>query len=78
MTRTQYIEAVLAEVERFPPERAALIVSLDRRMTPAVAAECVDAAVRLRAAGRRVVGVDLCGDPRVRRPSLLPGTHFYS
>ncbi|EMD41470.1 hypothetical protein CERSUDRAFT_146455 [Gelatoporia subvermispora B] len=71
MSRAAYIEAVLAEVERYPPERAALIVSLDRRMSPAVAEECVDAAIRLRRAGRRVVGVDLCGDPRAGDMALF-------
>ncbi|KAH9927428.1 Metallo-dependent hydrolase [Epithele typhae] len=62
-TRAAYLDAVLAEVERYPPERAALVVSLDRRMAPADAAECVALAVALRRAGRRVVGVDLCGTP---------------
>ncbi|OSD05756.1 Metallo-dependent hydrolase [Trametes coccinea BRFM310] len=64
MSRMQYIETVLDEVERYPPERAALIVSLDRRMDSRVAAECVECAVKLREAGRHVVGVDLCGDPK--------------
>ncbi|KAI0825269.1 Metallo-dependent hydrolase [Trametes gibbosa] len=64
MTRMRYVETVLDEVERFPPERAALIVSLDRRMDSRTAAECVECAVSLRSAGRRVVGVDLCGDPK--------------
>lgn len=64
MTRMHYLETVLAEVERFPPEQAALIVSLDRRMDAAVAAECVQCAITLKHAGRRVVGVDLCGDPK--------------
>lgn len=65
MSRMQYIEAVLDEVEKYPSERAALIVSLDRRMDKAVARECVECAVKLKKAGRRVVGVDLCGDPLV-------------
>ncbi|KAH9947357.1 Metallo-dependent hydrolase [Amylocystis lapponica] len=64
MTRAQYLETVLDEVERFPATQAALIVSLDRRMNAAVARECVDTAVALKHAGRRVVGVDLCGDPK--------------
>lgn len=62
MSRLQYLEAVLDEVEKFTVEKAALIVSLDRRMSSAIALECVDCAIRLRDAGRRVVGVDLCGD----------------
>ncbi|OCH94178.1 Metallo-dependent hydrolase [Obba rivulosa] len=71
MTRARYIETVLDEVERYPAERAALIVSLDRRMSPAVAQECVEAAIKLRKAGRRVVGVDLCGDPRAGNMALF-------
>ena len=71
MSRMQYIEAVLDEVEQYPPERATLIVSLDRRMDARVAAECVECAVSLRRSGRRVVGVDLCGDPTVSTPPFL-------
>ncbi|TRM58091.1 Metallo-dependent hydrolase [Schizophyllum amplum] len=63
MTRLAYVETVLDEVERYPPERAALIVSLDRRMSDADAEECVAVAKKLKAEGRRVVGVDLCGSP---------------
>ncbi|KZT68850.1 adenosine deaminase-like protein [Daedalea quercina L-15889] len=62
MSRLQYLEAVLDEVEKFPEDQAALIVSMDRRMNSDVAAECVECAIKLRDAGRRVVGVDLCGD----------------
>lgn len=65
MTRLKYIETVLEEVEKYPAERAALIVSVDRRMSEEVAKECIEHAVKLRRAGRRVVGVDLCGDPLV-------------
>lgn len=63
MTRGQYVETVLDEIERYPAARAALIVSLDRRMPADVAAEVVQCAVDARRRGRRVVGVDLCGDP---------------
>lgn len=65
MTRLQYIETVLDEVEKYPSEQAALIVSLDRRMLDEVARECIECAIRLKMAGRRVVGIDLCGDPQV-------------
>ena len=65
MTRTQYVQTVLDEVEKYSPDQAALIVSLDRKMDKETAADCVDIAVRMRDAGRRVVGVDLCGDPTV-------------
>ena len=65
MTRRRYLETVLDEVEKYPSERAALIVSLDRRMDARIAEEVVDLAIALRSEGRRVVGVDLCGDPLV-------------
>ena len=65
MTRREYLEAVLDEVETRAPDAAALIVSLDRRMERVVAQEVLELAVQLRREGRRVVGVDLCGDPRV-------------
>ena len=78
MTRREYVEAVLQEIERFNLDanvntgagavvKAALIVCLDRRMDAEVAKECVDIAVSMRQSGRGVVGVDLCGDPMVRR-----------
>ena len=69
MSRRAYVETVLAEVERYPSERAALIVSLDRKMDRAAAMECIEVAVSLRKEGRRVVGIDLCGDPTVSRSS---------
>ncbi|KAF8337697.1 Metallo-dependent hydrolase [Amanita rubescens] len=64
MTREDYLRTVLDEVERYPKDRAAFIVSLDRRMCMEVMVECVEAAVKLKREGRRVVGIDLCGDPR--------------
>ncbi|KAF7329258.1 Metallo-dependent hydrolase [Mycena kentingensis (nom. inval.)] len=64
MTRRAYLEAVLEEVEAYPPGRAAFIMSLDRRMPATELRECVDLACSLRKEGRRVVGIDLCGDPR--------------
>ncbi|KAG8864887.1 hypothetical protein FRB96_003473 [Tulasnella sp. 330] len=65
MTRREYLEAVLDEVERYQEEKAALIVSVDRRMSVADAEECMNLAISLRNAGRRIVGVDLCGSPDV-------------
>lgn len=65
MTRLEYVEIVLDAVEKYRPEQAALIVCLDRRMSKEAADECVEAAVALKRKGRRVVGVDLCGDPTV-------------
>ncbi|KAJ6530936.1 Metallo-dependent hydrolase [Mycena vulgaris] len=64
MSRIDYVRTVLDEVERYPQSRAALIVSLDRRMSPDVLRECVEIARTLKEEGRRVVGVDLCGDPQ--------------
>ncbi|KAH8117728.1 adenosine deaminase-like protein [Phellopilus nigrolimitatus] len=63
MTRLQYVETVLDEIEKYPEDEAAYILALDRRMSPEVAEECIDIAVNLKGAGRRLVGVDLCGDP---------------
>lgn len=65
MTRRQYLEAVLDELERYQEEKASLIVSIDRRMSAMDAEECVDLAISLRDAGRRIVGADLCGSPYV-------------
>lgn len=66
MSRRVYLETVLDEIETRSPEAASLIVSLDRRMKPDVAREVLELVVQLRREGRRVVGVDLCGDPTVR------------
>jgi len=65
MTRLEYVETVLDEVEKYRVDQAALIVSLDRRMSKEVADECVEAVITLKRRGRRVAGVDLCGDPAV-------------
>ena len=65
MTRLEYVETVLDAVEKYRPDQAAFIVSLDRRMSKEVANECVEAAITLKERGRRVVAVDLCGDPNV-------------
>ncbi|KAL4069107.1 Metallo-dependent hydrolase [Scleroderma citrinum] len=64
LSRYTYLTTVLDEIEKFRPDQAALIVSIDRRMSDADAAECVHVAIALWDAGRRVVGLDLCGDPR--------------
>jgi adenosine deaminase len=67
MRRMEYMRVVLSEVERYPREKAAVIVSLDRRMGDDDLEECVRVAGALREEGRRRVGMDLCGDPRVSR-----------
>ncbi|KAJ7245354.1 Metallo-dependent hydrolase [Mycena haematopus] len=64
MTKLDYVRTVLDEVERYPESRARLIVSLDRRMTTEAVRECVGIARQLKVEGRRIVGVDLCGDPQ--------------
>jgi adenosine deaminase len=63
MSRQVYLETVLAEIERYEPRKVGLIVSIDRRMGKSDLEECLNLACALTAAGRRVVGVDLCGDP---------------
>ena len=73
MTRLEYVETVLDEVEKYRPDQAALIVSLDRRMSKEDAGECVEVAIALKRRGRRVVGVDLCGDPAVSSPRADDG-----
>jgi adenosine deaminase len=65
MTRGKYLDTVLDEVEKYPPETAALLISIDRRMSLRDVQECVDLAISLKDQGRRVVGIDLCGDPLV-------------
>jgi len=79
MTRLDYVQTVLDEVEKYPKDKVALIVSLDRKMKLEVMQEVIDIAKKLKAEGRRVVGVDLCGDPLVRKflfPFFLRSLHF--
>jgi adenosine deaminase len=63
MTKRAYLEAVLDEVEKYPVDVAALIVALDRPMPSADMGEVVELAIALHKEGRRIVGIDLCGDP---------------
>ena len=65
MSRREYLESVLSEVEKYPADKAAFIVSIDRRMSLLDVEECVELAIELRKLGRRIVGIDLCGDPLV-------------
>ena len=65
MDRNQYLRVVLEELERYDQSRVGLIISLDRRMSDDVLSECVRLACALKAEGKRVVGMDLCGDPTV-------------
>ncbi|KAG1814312.1 uncharacterized protein BJ212DRAFT_1482058 [Suillus subaureus] len=64
MTRERYLTIVLDEIEKYPATQAALIVSVDRRMSDLDVAECVSLAIEMKNRGRRVVGIDVCGDPR--------------
>ncbi|CAG7855148.1 Adenosine deaminase-like protein [Serendipita indica DSM 11827] len=63
MSKREYLETVLDEVEKYDKDKCNLIISLDRRMSPGIMMENVKLAISLREAGRRVVGVDLCGTP---------------
>ncbi|KAI9158991.1 subtilisin-like serine protease [Paramyrothecium foliicola] len=63
MSKDTYVSAVLDCIEHFGREKMStyLILSVDRRNTPAQAMEAVDLAIRHKHRG--VVGVDLCGNP---------------
>ncbi|KAK0198416.1 hypothetical protein F5146DRAFT_948909 [Armillaria mellea] len=63
MTRMEYVKTVLDEVEKYGKDQAAFIVSAGREMDEESVKECIGIAKTLKAEGRRVVGVDLCGDP---------------
>ncbi len=63
MTRMEYVKTVLDEVEKYGKDQAAFIVSAGREMDEETVKECIGIAKSLKAKGRRVVGVDLCGDP---------------
>ncbi|KAJ6453166.1 Metallo-dependent hydrolase [Mycena sanguinolenta] len=76
MSKLDYVRTILDEVERYPASRASLIISLDRRMTTDVAQECVGIARQLKSEGRRVVGIDLCGDPQAGDMSMFE-QHFH-
>ncbi|KAF9007876.1 hypothetical protein BDQ17DRAFT_1275753 [Cyathus striatus] len=75
MSRETYVRTVLEEVESYPADKAALIVSLDRKMSEEVVKECIGIAKKLRGEGRRVVGVDLCGDPTAGEMDMF-GRYF--
>lgn len=52
MTRTEYVDAVLDEVERYKKDQAALILSLDRRMDSEAMREIVGIAILKKNQGR--------------------------
>jgi adenosine deaminase len=64
MTRERYLAVVLDEIEMYPATQATLIVSVDRRMSVLDVEECISLAIKMKNRGRRVVGIDVCGDPR--------------
>jgi adenosine deaminase len=66
MSREEYLDAVLCEMEAYTEGKCALIVSIDRRMDESTMMDCVRIAAKLKNDGRRVVGIDLCGTPTVR------------
>ncbi|KAG2063161.1 hypothetical protein BDR04DRAFT_1198262, partial [Suillus decipiens] len=63
MTRERYLAVVLDEVEMYPATWAALIVSVNHRMSDSDLEECSSLAIEMKNRGRRVVGIDVCGDP---------------
>ncbi|KAK2604356.1 hypothetical protein N8I77_007295 [Diaporthe amygdali] len=69
LSKGDYVAAILAVIREHEAQpgntlHTRLILSVDRRNTPAEAAEVVELARRLRGDGVvGVVGVDLCGDP---------------
>ena len=75
MDRNQYLRVVLEELERYGQSRVGLIISLDRRMGDDVLSECVRLACELKAEGKLVVGMDLCGDPTVGDIDMI-APHF--
>ncbi|EJU04696.1 Metallo-dependent hydrolase [Dacryopinax primogenitus] len=62
MTAEEYLSTVLDVIESFEG-RAALILSVDRRMSVDDVSRYVELAKTLKREGRAIVGVDLCGDP---------------
>jgi adenosine deaminase len=57
------MRVVLEEVERYDEDRAGLIMTLDRTKGPEIWQECLEVALKLKKEGRRLLGVDLAGDP---------------
>lgn len=70
MTKDDYVKTVLDAISEFnntsQSMKSFLILSMDRRNTLEQAMEAVDLAIKYKNAG--VVGVDLCGDYKVRCP----------
>ncbi|EDQ98742.1 uncharacterized protein LACBIDRAFT_296801 [Laccaria bicolor S238N-H82] len=62
MSRELYMRTVLNEAEKYG-EKVGVILSLDRKTGEKTWQECLDIALKLKGEGRRLVGVDLCGEP---------------
>ena len=76
LSRKTYVEAVLGVVEMYPEDKVGgLILSLDRRMEDKDMSEVVDILLEMKENGRRVLGIDLCGDPTARDVGEF-GPHF--
>lgn len=75
-----YLEIVLDEVKVHALDAAALIVSLNCQMTLGIVQEVLALAVQLCHEGRHMVGVDLCGDPKVCAfvPTTSRGSFFFA
>ena len=62
MSRELYMRTVLNEAEKYE-EKVGVILSLDRKTGENTWQECLNIALKLKGEGRRLVGVDLCGEP---------------
>jgi adenosine deaminase len=76
LTKNDYVKAILDIINAHNSNdqntmRAFLILSIDRRNTPAEAEEVVDLAIKYRSSG--VVAVDLCGDPAKGNVRIFAG-----
>ncbi|KAG6328959.1 hypothetical protein ID866_10130 [Astraeus odoratus] len=73
MTRYNYLTTVLDEIEKYAPDQAALIVSIDRRMAEADAAECVHVAIALKGGWWDWISVAMLTRAILRRLKSISG-----
>ncbi|KAK4169390.1 hypothetical protein QBC43DRAFT_61388 [Cladorrhinum sp. PSN259] len=82
ITARDYIQIILDTIEEFesssqePSLRTKLILSIDRRNSPAQAQSVLDL-LRHFSSNKRVVGLDLCGDPSTPTASLVPLAPYF-